>query len=107
MTDAPEQILLKILLEEVRRVRVQARRSRWYLFGSITTARRPVGDIDLLVVCETSDECSLVRSELGLICSQWPIHLLLMTVSEEAEVRFIEGQGAVEIAACGLDDLQE
>jgi hypothetical protein len=97
MTDAPEQAALNILLEEVHRVRARVAGSRWFLFGSITTTRRPVGDIDLLVVCETNDGCTLVRSELGPVCSQLPIHLLLMTVSEEAEVKFIEGQGAVEI----------
>lgn len=97
MTDAPEQSALNILLNEVHRVRARVPGSRWFLFGSITTTGRPVGDIDLLVVCETIAGCTFVRSELGPVCSQWPIHLLLMTVSEEAEVKFIERQGAAEI----------
>jgi hypothetical protein len=97
MTDGPEQTALNELLEEVHRVRPRLLGSRWFLFGSITTARRPVGDIDLLVVCETSNDCTLARSELGPVCSRWPIHLLLMTAREEAEVKFIAGEGAVEI----------
>jgi hypothetical protein len=97
MTDAPEDIAIRALYGEVHRIRARAPTSRWYLFGSVTTKKRPVGDIDLLVVCETTGACRLVRAELALICAQYPIHLLLMTTSEETEVDFIKGGGAVEI----------
>jgi hypothetical protein len=102
MIQEPEEIALNTLLGEVYRIRAQVPGSRWFLFGSITTARRPVGDIDLLVVCEKNHDCELVRSELWLVSSQWPIHLLLMTVSEEAEVNFKDGQRAVEIVDAKL-----
>ena len=97
MTEAPELAALNILYAEVSRIRTQMPSSRWYLSGSITTDRRPVGDIDLLGVCETSADCAKARSELASLCEQFPVHLLLMTVSEEAEVSFIQGQDAVEI----------
>jgi hypothetical protein len=35
---------------------------------------------------------------LASICAQLPIHLLLMTASEETEVKFIQGQSAVEMS---------
>ena len=97
MTLAPEQIAVRALYEEMQRIRARAQNSRWYLFGSITTTKRPVGDIDLLVVCRTAADCTTVRAELASICALFPIHLLLMTQSEEKEVKFIQGESAVEI----------
>lgn len=78
-------------------MRAQFPSSRWYLFGSVTTAKRPVGDIDLLVVCENTAECASARAELAAICTQFPIHLLLMTPNEEAEVEFIQSENAIEL----------
>lgn len=97
MTDAPEEISVRALCVEVQRIRARVPTSRWYLFGSITTTKRPVGDIDLMVVCDTSADCIMVRAEMDSVCAQYPIHLLLMTFSEEAEVKFIQGESAVEI----------
>jgi predicted nucleotidyltransferase len=98
MTDAPEEIAVRAIYEEMRRIRARVPTSRWFFFGSITTTKRPVGDIDLLVVCKTTVDCTTVRAELASICARFPIHLLLMTPSEEAEVKFIQGESAVEIA---------
>ena len=98
MTGAPEEIAVREIYNEMERTRAQVPASRWFFFGSITTTKRPVGDIDLLVVCETTADCIAVRAELAWICAHFPIHLLLlMTASEEAEVNFIRGESAVEI----------
>jgi hypothetical protein len=70
---------------------------RWFLFGSIITPRRPVGDIDLLVVAGTASECVKVRAELSGACEDFPFHLLLMTRNEEAELGFVSSEGAIEI----------
>jgi hypothetical protein len=96
MTGTPEEIALRALYKEMQRIRARVP-SRWFLFGSITTTRRPVKDIDLLVVCKTIGGCATARAELASICGRFPIHLLLMTSSEEAGVKFIQGQSAVEI----------
>jgi hypothetical protein len=101
MTDPPEEIAVCALCEDMQRIRARIPTSRWYVFGSITTTKRPVGDIDLLVVCETAIDCTAVRAELASICAGFPIHLLLMTVSEESEVKFVEGESAVEITRGG------
>jgi hypothetical protein len=97
MTDAPQAIALRALYDEFQRIRGRVPTSRWFFFGSITTTKRPVGDIDLLVVCETARDCISVRADLASICARFPIHLLLMTQSEEAEVKFIHGERAVEL----------
>lgn len=98
MTDAPEQIVIAALHEEMQRIRTRLPSSRWYLFGSITTAKRPVEDIDLLVVCDADRDCESVRAELASICLRFPIHLLLMTPCEEEEVKFIQSEKAREVA---------
>jgi hypothetical protein len=97
MTDTLEEIGAHAIYEEMRRIRVNVPTSRWFFFGSITTTKRPVGDIDLLVICTTTPDCATVRTELTSICARFPIHLLLMTRDEEAEAKFIQGEGAVEI----------
>jgi hypothetical protein len=97
MTDIPEDIVVRSLYEEMNRIKILVPASRWFFFGSITTKKRPIGDIDLLVVCKTAAGCTTVREELVSICTQFPIHLLLMTPSEEEETMFIQGQGAIQI----------
>ncbi len=99
MTGASDEIAVRALYGEMRRIRARVPTSRWYVFGSITTIKRPVGDIDLLVVCETTIACRLVRAELSQICARYPIHLLLMTTGEETEINFIEGEGAIEFTS--------
>ena len=99
MTDSLEEIAVRALYEEMRRIGALVSTSRWFLFGSITSKRRPVGDIDLLVVAETAADCTTVREELALLCTRFPIHLLLMTPSEEAQVNLIQGERAVAITA--------
>lgn len=97
MIQTPEEIAVRALQKEMQRISAQLPTSRWFLFGSITTTKRPVGDIDLLVVCETAADCSTVRTELVSLCSRFPIHLLLMTRREERETKFILGERAVEM----------
>jgi predicted nucleotidyltransferase len=101
MTQAPEEIAVRALYSEMCRIRARVPTSRWFLFGSVTRTKRPVADIDLLVVCEPPD-CPTIRTELAATCARFPVHLLLMTPSEEAEVKFIVGQNAVEITACEI-----
>jgi predicted nucleotidyltransferase len=97
MTRAPDDVTIGTLCKGMARIKARVPSSRWYLFGSITTAKRPVRDIDLLVVCETTADCATVRADLASIYTQFPIHLLLMTPSEEAEVKFIDGERAIEV----------
>ena len=99
MIDTPKEMVVRVLVDEMRRIKGRVQPSRWFLFGSITKAKKPPGDIDLLIVCETTAHCALVRAELASICERFPIHLLLMTLSEEAETEFIQSERAVEITS--------
>lgn len=98
MTSTPQETAVDALYQEVRRIKSRLPTSRWFLFGSAVTAKSPASDIDLLVVCNDAVDCTTVRTELASICTRFPIHLLLMTPDEEAEVQFIESERATEIA---------
>jgi hypothetical protein len=98
MIDIPDEVTISAITAEVQRIRARLPDSRWFFFGSITTSKRPVRDIDLLVVCETTDDCTMIRNALGSICARFPVHLLLMNPREEVEVKFIQNERAVEIA---------
>lgn len=97
MNEALEKIVVRALSNEMQRIRLQVPNSKWFLFGSVTSTRRPVGDVDFLVVCKNAADCVTIRSELDTICAQFPVHLLIMSESEESEVNFIKDQRAIEI----------
>ena len=71
--------------------------ARWYLFGSATRSIAGAKDLDLLVVCEDGEASLVVRCELRDLCLRLPLHLLLLTRAEEAELGFVESQGCVAI----------
>lgn len=100
MTAALEEIVIRAVYNEMQRIRGIAPNSRWFFFGSITTTKCPVGDFDLLVICKTTADCIAVRTELAPICARFPIHLMLMTQSEEEEINFIQGSRAIELNPC-------
>lgn len=98
MSDFLEQTAIGVLLAELRHIKMTSPNIRAYLFGSVTKSKQTISDIDLLIVCESSFDCAKIRSELAQACTDFPIHLLLMTYGEEAELKFIEKQRAIEIA---------
>lgn len=85
------------LLTEVRCAKQTLPSLRWYLFGSALTAKRPVGDIDLLVIYQTPDQPNRVRRQLSSLAATIPLHLVFMTEEESLEVEFVSETRAVEI----------
>ena len=71
----------------------------WYGFGSFFTGSDSFSDIDLLAVCATVKETSVIRAKLATLCGEWPIHLLIMTESEAAETNFIYSQLCISLTA--------
>lgn len=89
--------VIQALSEEMQQIKAEVPNSRWFLFGSSTTAKRSAQDIDLLLVCKNASDCVIIRNKLDSICAQFPIHLLIMTEGEEAELNFIKEQKAIEM----------
>jgi len=71
----------------------------WYGFGSFFTGSDSFSDIDLLAVCSTVEETSAIRTKLAALCSEWPVHLLIMTESEAAETNFVKSQLCIPLTA--------
>jgi len=71
----------------------------WYGFGSFFTGSDSFSDIDLLAVCSTVEETSDLRTKMAPLCSEWPVHLLIMTESEAVETNFIKSQLCIPLIA--------
>lgn len=65
----------------------------WYLFGSILKSPNQASDIDVAVLCPSHKEVELVREEGRRLCERLPLHLMLLTLSEEQQLGFIESEG--------------
>jgi|ERR1035437_6996358 hypothetical protein len=73
----------------------------WYGFGSFFSDAEVFSDIDLLVVCDTLDAAITIRRESNMICSLWPIHVLIMTRAECAETDFIVSEQCKPLLIAG------
>lgn len=71
----------------------------WYGFGSFFKGSDSFSDIDLLAVCATVQETSAIRTKMAALCSEWPVHLLIMTESEAAETNFVNSQRCIPLTA--------
>jgi hypothetical protein len=74
-----------------------AQGASWYLFGSVISSPEAAQDIDLLIVCASDEIAIRIRVGLPEIASRLPLHTLIMTHEEEAELDFIRGQKCVLI----------
>ena len=86
--------LLRIFTAELENV---------YVFGSWKSSRTP-GDVDLLLTYR-QDRCGIRRALVlrnrieEAVCSEFglPVHTILLSLEEEAEVGFIESEGCVSL----------
>lgn len=86
------------LWEAFGRASVSYKKMQWYLFGSFLTASHPA-DIDLLIVCGESTDTLRLRNELADLCRTLPVHLLIMTSEEEAELGFVLAENCQLLAS--------
>lgn len=83
----------------VSRLRTEAQRiarltpgAIWYIFGSASRTFDSAKDVDVLVLCTNDRVADIVRRELQKLCRELPIHLLILTEEEEAELGFIQAE---------------
>ena len=89
--------LILSLRTEAERISKLSPDAVWYLFGSTLEAFERAADIDVLVLCASNYAVALVRHELQDACMSLPLHLVLLTREEEAELKFISMQGCVQV----------
>ena len=87
--------MIEAVRHEAERISSKILGTRWYLFGSFTRNPRGAADVDVLVVCRSHADAIRIREEIHDVCSDWPLHLLLMTDSEEEQTKFIVSEGCV------------
>lgn len=85
--------LLAEILNTLAGLQERLPNTKWYGFGSFFQGKSSFNDIDLLAVCLDAGEVASVRSAISELSTAWPIHLIIMTDSEEAETKFIFRQG--------------
>ncbi|MGH8243272.1 MAG: hypothetical protein ACRETY_07990 [Steroidobacteraceae bacterium] len=95
--DALDALALPEVLAYLEQVRAAIAGAQTFLFGSITTGRRPAGDLDVLVVCADEADSARARIIMSPPCTYFPVHLTIMTFAEETDLDFIAGVGAIEV----------
>jgi len=88
----PDQAM-EIIRSEAIRISKSAPGTTWYLFGSILHEPNAASDIDVLVRCDSHGTAKVVRREATSLCEMTPVHLLLLTEEEEAEIQFVDSEG--------------
>ncbi len=88
---------LTLLRLQARRIDQLSPDAVWYLFGSALESFEHAADLDVLVLCPSDDSVALVRHELRDTCLSYPLHLLLLTISEEVELNFIKQERCVRL----------
>ena len=78
---------------EAKRIGALVPDSKWYLFGSCILTDVVPSDIDLLVVYSQAEDSQILRNHLRSNCDELPLHLLLLSQTEEAELNFVASEG--------------
>jgi len=90
--------IMAAIQSEAERVNDLALGTRWYIFGSFIRNPRWAADVDILIICKSQADVRRIRDETLDICSEWPLHLLLMTEAEKQETNFVASEGCVLLA---------
>ena len=78
------------IIAEAQRLELIAPRTTWFLFGSMLVNPATANDIDLLVLYERDADGPGVRRELAALCLALPLHLMIVSASEEQELGILE-----------------
>jgi hypothetical protein len=89
-----DEILIDIL-QEAQLLAQDIPQAVWYGFGSYFKKQAAFSDIDVLIVCPTISDTTLVRARTEKLCLRWPLHLLVMTEHEQAETGFVVSEKCV------------
>lgn len=71
--------------------------TKWYLFGSALNYPQAATDVDVLVVCPTSDIADAIRNFIDSDSLYRPLHLSILTDEEEKEISFIKNQACHQV----------
>lgn len=89
--------LLQCLTKVIDLTESSVSNARWFGFGSFFLSTKHFSDVDLLVVCETQEDGILIYQMCRELWTEWPVDLLIMTQTEEADTSFIVRWGCIPL----------
>lgn len=92
-----QELAFSNIRELAKRTNVMAGDAEWFLFGSAKKCISEAQDIDLLIVCDTPEIADTIRRIVNLDTLERPLHLSILTKSEEDEVHFVKRQNCIRI----------
>lgn len=84
--------ILTLLKKEAACVAEEIPDAIWYLFGSMLTDPASAADIDVLILYSEDKDAITLRHKLAQLCLSLPLHLFLVSRTEESELDFIHTQ---------------
>ncbi|VXB58008.1 conserved hypothetical protein [Flavobacterium sp. 9R] len=82
---------------EIRKISKQYSNYDFYLFGSFIENDIRYSDIDVLIIYDTMEQISSVRSDFKKIDTFEIFDLMFLSIDEEKEIKFVEKVKAVRI----------
>ncbi|CAI8693723.1 hypothetical protein BTK96_000286 [Burkholderia pyrrocinia] len=70
----------------------EAEGTQWHLFGSVDRDEFDAADIDLMILCKSDEQADTLRRVIDPDVLALPLHLVLMTFDEAAEVDAVRVQ---------------
>lgn len=82
---------------EIRRISTKYINYDFYLFGSFTFKDIQYGDVDVLIIYDTTEDIKSVRSDFKNINTFENFDLMFLNFDEEKELKFVEKVKAIKL----------
>ena len=85
------------IYSEIKRISTKYANYNFYLFGSFTVADIQCGDVDVLIIYDTTEYINSVRSDFKNINTFEHFDLMFLSLDEERELKFVEKVKAIKL----------
>jgi predicted nucleotidyltransferase len=82
---------------EIKRISAKYTNYIFYLFGSFIVTDKKCGDIDILIIYETTEHINSIRNDFKNITTFEHFDLMFLSFDEEKELKFIEKAKAIRL----------
>jgi len=86
-----------IIKHEIKAISRKHLAYKFYIFGSFLNNEKNYGDIDILILYESSESIKSIRNDFQNINSFEFFHLMFLSFDEEKEMKFVEKVNAEEL----------
>lgn len=82
---------------EIKRISAKYTNYDFYLFGSFTVTGIKCGDVDVLIIYDTTEHINSVRYDFENINTFEHFDLMFLSLDEEQELKFVEKVKAIKL----------